>query len=218
MLVARPRILALAAVAVCGLIFASSLQAQDQRGSSQDAVEVQDQDAQSDDFVYKWPEKPEDVTLPEADVPEKEYYAENLMNKQLPDLVLQKFLSDTPEFENKMVLIDFWATWCGPCRKAIPELNELKKEFGDKLVVLGISDEDQETVEKMEEPKMEYFSAIDEEGRLKKHVGVRGIPHVVLVDQYGFVRWQGFPGMAEHELTKEVVHGLIDTYTTPTEQ
>src|ERR1043166_3397044 len=66
-----------------------------------------------------------------------------------------------PDTKGKFVLIDFWATWCGPCRKAIPELNAIHKKFGDKLVVIGISDESEEVVKKMTEPKIEYFTAID---------------------------------------------------------
>lgn len=64
----------------------------------------------------------------------------------------------------------------------------------------------------MEEPKIEYTSAIDTQKRLNKTIAVKGIPHVVIADQYGFVRWQGFPLMDEHKLTKDVVQQLIDTY------
>src|ERR1035437_6212521 len=42
-------------------------------------------------------------------------------------------------YKGKIVIIDFWATWCSPCRKGIPDLIELQKEFGKKLVVIGIS-------------------------------------------------------------------------------
>src|ERR1035437_6348734 len=42
-------------------------------------------------------------------------------------------------YKGKIVIIDFWATWCSPCRKGIPDLIELQKEFGKKVVVIGIS-------------------------------------------------------------------------------
>lgn len=45
-------------------------------------------------------------------------------------------------FEGKVILINFWATWCGPCRIEIPYLIELQQEYGDDLVVLGVSIDD----------------------------------------------------------------------------
>lgn len=43
------------------------------------------------------------------------------------------------DYRGKIVIVDFWATWCAPCRKGIPDLIELQKEFKDNLVVIGIS-------------------------------------------------------------------------------
>jgi cytochrome c biogenesis protein CcmG/thiol:disulfide interchange protein DsbE len=43
------------------------------------------------------------------------------------------------DFKGKVVIVDFWATWCPPCRKGIPDLIDLQTEFGNKLAVIGIS-------------------------------------------------------------------------------
>src|SRR5438874_8666260 len=108
---------------------------------------------------------------------EKQLWAKSLINQKAPELFVEKWLSKEPDRKGKFVLVDFWATWCGPCRKAIPELNALHKKFGDKLVVIGISDEPEAKVKSMTTPGIEYFSAIDTQARTKKAVEVKGIPH-----------------------------------------
>lgn len=71
----------------------------------------------------------------------KQMWAKSVLNEKAPELKVAEWVSKKPDTKGKFVLVDFWATWCGPCRKAIPELNELQKQFKDNLVVIGISDE-----------------------------------------------------------------------------
>jgi cytochrome c biogenesis protein CcmG, thiol:disulfide interchange protein DsbE len=63
------------------------------------------------------------------------------------DLKKNKHTRDT--LVGKVVLIDCWATWCGPCKKSIPELAKLKEKYGDRITVLGLAyDNEQKEVEK----------------------------------------------------------------------
>ena len=61
----------------------------------------------------------------------------------------------------------------------------------------------------MSDPKIEYFSTIDTRARTKKAVGVTGIPHVLIMDPQGIVRWEGFPLLDNHELTEKVVAEIL---------
>jgi thiol-disulfide isomerase/thioredoxin len=140
---------------------------------------------------------------------EKKLWAKSFLNQKAPRFEVEKWLTATPDTKGKFVLIDYWATWCGPCRKAIPELNAFHKKFGDKLVVIGISDESEEAVKKMTEPKMDYFVAIDTKARMKKALEVQGIPHVIIMDPDGIVRWEGFPLLDGFELTEKVVADIL---------
>lgn len=142
----------------------------------------------------------------------KQLWAKSILNQKVPELKVQQWLTDMPDTKGKFVLIDFWATWCGPCRKAIPELNALQKEFKNDLVVIGLSDEAPEKVEAMKTPVIEYYSAIDTQAEMKKQLEVKGIPHVILIDPQGIVRWEGFPLLPGHELTAETIKKLIEKY------
>jgi cytochrome c biogenesis protein CcmG/thiol:disulfide interchange protein DsbE len=144
---------------------------------------------------------------------QKEIWAKRFLNEKAPEIVIEKWLSAKPETDGKFLLVDFWATWCGPCRKAIPELNQLHQKFGKKLVVIGLSDEPEEKVRAMTDPPIEYFSAIDTAGTTKKILEVRGIPHVLIIDPKGIVRWEGFPLLDGHELTEQVVQDILTKYS-----
>lgn len=142
----------------------------------------------------------------------KQMWAKSVLNQKAPEFTVQQWLTAQPEMKGKFILIDFWATWCGPCRKAIPELNALQKEFKKDLVVIGISDETPEKVLAMTSPAIEYFSAVDTKATMKSLLEVKGIPHVILIDPKGIVRWEGFPLLPGDELKPEVVKKLIEKY------
>lgn len=139
----------------------------------------------------------------------KKLWAKSFLGQKAPEFVVEKWLTQEPDRKGKYVLIDFWATWCPPCRKAIPELNALHRKFGDKLVVVGVSDETEDKVRALKDPKIEYFSAIDPQKRMSKALEVRGIPHVILVDPEGIVRWEGYPLLDGFELNEKVVADVI---------
>jgi len=142
----------------------------------------------------------------------KQIWAKSYLNLKAPELVVEKWLSDQPATTGKFLLIDFWATWCPPCRASIPELNEIHRRFGDRVVVIGISDEPEEKVKALKEPKIDYFVAIDTQKRMKDMLEVKGIPHVILVDPSGVVRWEGFPLLDGFRLTPDVVGEVIAKY------
>jgi len=143
----------------------------------------------------------------------KKIWATSYLNQQPPPLMVEKWLTPQPDTRGKFVLIDFWATWCGPCRAFIPELNAIHRDFGDKVVVIGISDEPELTVRQMTDPKIEYVIAIDTQARTESAVGVTGIPHVIIIDPKGIVRWEGLPLLKGYELNEKVVADLISKYS-----
>ncbi len=115
-------------------------------------------------------------------------------------------------------VVEFWATWCPPCRTSIPHLTELQKKFKDKgVVIVGISDESADKVkpfvEKMADT-MDYVVALDDgrkcnEGYMKAY-GQGGIPTAFIVGKDAKVLWVGHPMDGLDEAIQQVVAGKYD--------
>jgi thiol-disulfide isomerase/thioredoxin len=115
------------------------------------------------------------------------------VGKDLPTLGVS-FLKAKPDLKGKPAIVEFWATWCPPCRASIPHLNEINKKYKDQgLVVIGISDEPRQTVENFKRSTpMEYNVAVGG-AAISKKFGINGIPHAFLVGKDGKIVWEGHP-------------------------
>ena len=108
------------------------------------------------------------------------------------------------DFKGKVVLLDFWATWCGPCRLSIPNLINLHREYASQnLVILGINmDEDpQEVAAFVKDMGIDYPVLLDRGNAISASFGVRGIPFFCLIDQKGRLvkQWEGITFTIEKE-------------------
>jgi len=138
-----------------------------------------------------------------------------------PPLPIESWVKGTPVRigpGTNIFVVDFWATWCGPCRRSIPELTELQKKYADKgVIIIGISTEPAAKVAAFVSAQgaaMDYRVAVDPSQRALKNwhtaFGANGIPHAFIVGTNGFVLWHDNPlGNLERNLAK-VVNGTFD--------
>jgi len=88
----------------------------------------------------------------------------------------------------RIVLIDFWATWCGPCNEELPHMKKIAKEFaGQPLVIISVSWDSDETKWKnfIDKNEMTWVQYRDADHHLSKNFGVEAIPHYVTIDSDG---------------------------------
>ncbi len=141
---------------------------------------------------------------------EKRLWAKSCRWQKGPDFVVEQWLTDKPDMKGKYVLIEFWATWCGPCRRSIPLLNGFHEKYGKELIVIGISDQTAEDVRKMEKPEIKFYSAVDTKARMKNELGVFGIPHIIIQEPDGYVIWEGFPLQEGFDLTDKTIERILE--------
>lgn len=129
------------------------------------------------------------------------------------------------DFEkDKVYVVEFWATWCGPCRVAMPHLAELQKKYGTKVQFISVSDEPIETVQEFLKTKAEdektfdeitkaYCLTTDPDGSVGKSymeaAAQNGIPCAFIVGKDSKIEWIGHP-MSMDSTLDEVLEGKWD--------
>ena len=119
------------------------------------------------------------------------------VGQEAPPLGVTEWLNAPPltlaKVRGKIAVVEFWATWCPPCRQTIPHLNKLHKQYAPKgVVIMGITNESKAKAEPFaKEMGMTY--AVGCGSSASQTYGVRGIPHAFVLDVAGKVVWHGHP-------------------------
>jgi len=190
-----------------------------------------DSEDSADQAAISEPEK--QPAAPEIQLPE----AALTIGSKAPSLDIEHWISDgqgafgkVADFEaDKIYIVEFWATWCGPCVQSMPHLVKLQEEFKDSVQVVSVSNEDLETVTAfLERPYKNggedgpqtygeltstYCLTTDPDRTVDKDymeaAGRNGIPACFVVGKTGLIEWIGHP-MALDEQLSQVVDGTWD--------
>ncbi len=134
-----------------------------------------------------------------------------LEGQTAPDFALKSSTGENmrlSEYRGDVVMINFWATWCGPCRQEMPLLDELYQRYsrvGFNLLGVNIDDDSRRAMQMIEELGVDFPVLFDATKRVSEMYDVDAMPVTVIVDREGTVRYvhQGYkPGYEDKYLTE----------------
>lgn len=137
--------------------------------------------------------------------------ASDLAGQTAPDFALKSASGKNlrlSEFRGDVVMINFWATWCGPCRQEMPLLDELYSRYqrvGFSLLGVNIDDDSRRAMQMVEDLGVNFPVLFDERKEVSKLYEVEAMPVTVLLDREGTVRHIHYgykPGYEEQYLTE----------------
>jgi thiol-disulfide isomerase/thioredoxin len=159
--------------------------------------------------LFRFSPPPDAKLIADFPDPAKDSGNANLAGEPAPALKLKSEdgkVVALDSFRGKPVLLDFWATWCGPCVAALPQLAQIYRKAKDKGLVLLTVDQDEEAntaAEFLAKKGYAWRNFHDKDGEIEKPVGRSGIPRTMLVDAQGKIAYDA-EGMDEDELRKEI--------------
>ena len=118
------------------------------------------------------------------------------------------------ELRGKPVVVNFWASWCGPCRREMPAFQAVHESLGDKVTFVGIDNKDfrDSAVKFLNETGVRYPSAFDPSGNVAASYGVIGLPATFFISEDGRLLESRTGEMSREELERTIhrLYGVSD--------
>jgi thiol-disulfide isomerase/thioredoxin len=118
------------------------------------------------------------------------------------------------DLKGKVVVVDFWASWCGPCKESFPAMNDLQKKYGDKgLVIIAVNeDEEKSDMQDFLKANTAVFTVVhDAKQKLVAEAGIKTMPSSFVLDSTGKVAFThtGFHGAETRKEYEQQIESLL---------
>ena len=136
-------------------------------------------------------------------------------NAKAPDFNLKDQYGVTHSLENykgKVIFLNFWATWCPPCKKEMPDVESIYKEYGENkkdVIILGVNSEKENEVKKFLKDKGYTFpTVIDENSEVMRKYFIQAFPTSFVIDKEGNVYGYVMGGLTKEQI-KQVIEEVL---------
>ena len=133
----------------------------------------------------------------------------------LPSLFDDKKSISSNHFKGQVLYVDFWASWCLPCRKSLPQLNELRQRLisegkSFEILAVNLDSEQREAIEFLNTYPVDYPVVYDATGKYPKLYGVKGMPTSYILDPQGEIQYvhSGFKN-SDIKKIEALVHEML---------
>ncbi len=122
---------------------------------------------------------------------------------------------DLQKYQGKVIYLDFWATWCPPCKKSMPFLNALRNELFDQgfeVIAINVDEDSRDARQLLQQFPVDYAIAMDPSGKCPKQYNIMAMPSAYLIDRQGIIRniHLGFRKRDEKEIRNHVMALLAE--------
>jgi thiol-disulfide isomerase/thioredoxin len=131
-----------------------------------------------------------------------------------PPFSLRSLANETTslsDYRGRVVILDFWASWCVPCRLSMPSLEAMAREFGEDVVLIGVSLDRSEAEARSYVESRGYgelvalYGTLSEARGVAADYGVLGIPRTFVIGREGIVRFAGHPNLLSRDLVESLL-------------
>lgn len=135
----------------------------------------------------------------------------NITNQNVPEFTFKTIANkevSKSDLKGRYILLDFWATWCGPCMEQIPAIKEFSDNFSpDKLTIIGISaDRDSAAfAQAIKAHNMNWIHTLDRTREMRLTFGVEAIPTILLIDPTGKIVYRKVGGKFDEKELKDII-------------
>lgn len=142
------------------------------------------------------------------------------IDEKAPDINITNWLLNVPEskiLKGKFIALEFWATWCAPCLKSVPHLNQLKNKYKN-ISFLSLTDEKEERILKTLS-KVKFETIVVSDTTKKTFENFKSLeyndvlrPSIVLIDDNGIVKWVGYPAILNDKILNDFLSNKLKPY------
>jgi len=116
------------------------------------------------------------------------------------------------DLRGQVVVLNFWASWCGPCRLEVPVLEQVWKDYGDEVAFVGIAHNDlpEQVRAFVERYGMTFPNGVDINGGIARAYGLTSVPQTFVIDEEGFVQAHQMGAIVQAEPLVSMIEGALN--------